>query len=84
MEAVLEEPKVTGRMVVLDESGDKSLVWDSDEPKQVKDAKEQFDKWKSKGYKMFKVTGAKRKQTPITKFDSSLEEILVIKTTKKG
>ena len=76
--------KVTGKMVFLCEDGDRSLVWDADDKQQVKDAKEKFEKWQGKGYKMFKIEGKKKKQIPISKFDPKLEEILVIQTTKKG
>ena len=75
--------KRTGQLTFLSQSGDDAMVWDRDDMAQTNAAKKQFDEWKDKGYKLFKI-GKKRKQTPITKFDPDAEEILCIQTTKRG
>jgi hypothetical protein len=73
----------TGQLTILSESGDDQITWDRDDAAQTSDAEKAFDKFKKDGCQFFKV-GKKGKQTPITKFDPAAEEILVVKTTKKG
>ena len=72
-----------GVFTVLEKSGDDSIVWDADDPNQVKDAKKQFKEFIDAGYKIFTV-GKKGKQTIAKEFDAKTEEFLVVKTTKKG
>lgn len=81
METLLE--KRTGQLTILCEKGDDQIVWDKDDVAQTSDAEKAFDKFKKDGCQLFRV-GKKGKQTPITKFDPNAEEILVVKTTKKG
>lgn len=75
-----------GQLIFMDESGDKAVVWDKNDPAQVQDARDKFEKWKGKGHQMYRITGSgkKRQQVPIDTFDPSAEEIIVIQTTKKG
>ncbi len=72
-----------GHFTFLSQSGDDSFVWDKDDPRQVKEAKEKFEKWTNKGHKIFKIS-RKGKQTPLKSFEPDAEEILVIQTTRKG
>jgi len=75
--------KRTGQLTILSQSGDDQIVWDKDDVEQTSDAEKAFEKFKKDGCQFFRV-GKKGKQTPISKFDPTAEEILVIKTTKKG
>lgn len=74
--------KKTGQLTILCEKGDDQIIWDMDDAAQTSDAEKAFDKFKKDGCQLFRVK--KGKQTPITKFDPTAEEILVIKTLKRG
>ena len=75
--------KKTGQLTILCEKGDDQITWDKDDVAQTSDAEKAFDKFKKDGCQLFRV-GKKGKQTPMTKFDPDAEEVLVVKTTKKG
>lgn len=80
--AVLELPaptKVRGEMSVLNRTGDFKVIWDSDQPAEVEQARKTFNDLKTKGYAAFKVVskdGAKGEQVRI--FDPNEERLIMV------
>jgi hypothetical protein len=66
-------------MSVIDFSGDSKLMWDSDNPVEVKAAREHFDSLLSKQYLAFKVEGKEGlKGEQIRKFDPTSERLIMV------
>jgi len=66
-----------GEIVILDESGDTKIIWDSDKPEEVENAKETFNRFKKKSYVAFKVVGKEgTKGEQLREFDPSADRII--------
>jgi len=66
-----------GEIVILDKSGDTKIIWDSEKPVEVENAKETFNRFKKKGYLAFKVVGKEgTKSEQLREFDSDAERII--------
>lgn len=70
----------------LAQGGDDKLTWSSDDPNQVTMAKEAFNEYRTKGYKMFKSgsIGGKKIGEEITEFDSNIERMIAVPPMKGG
>lgn len=67
-------------------AGDDHVTWDPEDEGSVKTAREKFDKAVKKGSKAFKVVYEKARKTgePITEFDPSLKEVLLVPQMSGG
>jgi hypothetical protein len=66
-----------GLMRIMDGTGDNKVIWNSNSAVEVEAARDMFDKLIKKGYKAFSVTKDGDKDGMITKFDPSLEKIIL-------
>lgn len=66
--------------------GDDKLTWDSDDPKQVLQARTSFEELKAKGYKLYKTqtVGGKKTGEPITEFDPNIERMIAVPPMQGG
>jgi hypothetical protein len=77
-EIVVLEP-TQGLMEMLDPSGDTKLIWDRTKRVEVDAAEEMFDSLIKKQYLAFQAEGDDgRKGKQITKFDPSIERIIMV------
>lgn len=79
-EVVLYPPQqkmYLGIMRVLDESGDRRIVWDRRDARQVKEAFQKFKEFRSQGYRAYTVRSDGSRGSKLEEFDSLLEEILI-------
>lgn len=64
-------------IVIMDKSGDTKIIWDSDKPEEVENAKETFKRFKDKKYLAFKVVGEKgTKGEQLRDFNPGAERII--------
>jgi hypothetical protein len=69
---------------VLDETGDRRLIWDASDPSQVCEAVKLFDEYLSKGWRAYSVDINGKRRRKITRFDiNTLEVFFIEKTTKE-
>jgi hypothetical protein len=69
---------------ILCEKGDERVVWDKNNGRQAKEAKEKFMQLVKSGYSAYSVDTKGRKNKRIEEFDVEAEEILMIPPTAKG
>lgn len=65
-------------LCIMDTTGDTKITWFSDDDKEIKKAKEEFDKLKAQGWAFFAVGPLGGKDKKITKFDSSASQIIAV------
>ena len=85
-EVIVSVAKALGNhvMKILCDKGDDLIVWDMDNGKQAKQAKETFEKLMKDGYRAFSLDSRGNKNIEITEFDVEAEEILMVPPTAKG
>ena len=87
---ILEEVIVKARkiakhaMIILTVKGDERLVWDKDNGREAKQAKNKFLELLKEGFTAFSVDRASEKNRKITEFDVDAEEIMMVPETVKG
>lgn len=59
-----------------DTTGDVKLSWDPENPEDVKNAKDHFDKLKSTGHIFFKIDGAGKKGKKVKDFEDGSGELV--------
>jgi hypothetical protein len=69
---------------ILNDKGDERVVWDSNNGKQAKEAKDKFLSLVKSGYSAYSVDAKGKKNHRIDEFDVEAEEILMIPPTAKG
>jgi len=69
---------------VLSQNGDDRIVWDRNNPKQVKEAYAKFKDLMAKGYTAYATLGSGKKGHKITEFDPGLQEIICVPNTMPG
>jgi len=62
-------------MRILDETGDRLLVWDSKDPLEVQDAIKLFQKYIEKGWRAYAIGDSGKKTKRVYSFNSETEEI---------
>ena len=62
---------------VLDETGDRHLVWDSNDPDEVKEAAKLFKEYTDRGWRAYAVSDGGKRRRRIRAFHPSLEELEV-------
>lgn len=67
-----------GTIRKLDLTGDTKLIWDADNKDEVKAAQGMFDDLRAKGFTAFSVKKNGEKDELITKFDKTLEMIILV------
>ena len=60
---------------MIDETGDRRLIWDSTKPHEVKDAVSLFDEYIKKGWKAYAIDTKGNRGKRISRFDAATEEI---------
>ena len=60
---------------ILDETGDRRLIWDTRDPSQVKEAEDTFEKYLAKGWKAYAVDKKGNQKHRIFRFDWKKEEV---------
>lgn len=60
---------------ILDDSGDRTMVWDSSDPAQVDEARATFESYLSKGWKAYAISDTGKRMRRIRRFNSELEEV---------
>ena len=84
-EAIIKAQKLTGQVLrILSDSGDDRIIWDKENGKQAKEAKQKFEELVGKGYLAFSVDTKGNKNRRIEEFDVDAQEILMIPPTAKG
>ena len=73
MDVPLKEGEVFMR--ILDESGDKRIIWNSNDPEQVKDAAKLFAEFLSKGWRAYAIGADGKQGKRIRAFSAETEEI---------
>jgi len=68
----------------FNETGDETLVWDSSDSKEVKEAAERFTKYLNKGYRAFAVSADGALKRQITHFNADLEEITFVEVRSQA
>jgi predicted acetyltransferase len=67
-----------GELAVMDRTGDTKTIWDSDNKDEVEIAREQFDKFKAKGYLIYNVAKGGEKGEQMLKFDKNAEKMIAV------
>jgi hypothetical protein len=67
-----------GEMRVLDTSGDLKIVWSSDKPDEVAQARKTFDEMKTKGYSAFQVKKSGEPGKVLAAFDPDIEAMILV------
>ena len=82
----IADQDVSGRrtLKILCENGDERIVWDVNNGRQAKEAKEKYLDLVKKGYAVYSVDTKGRKNRRIDEFDVESEELLAIPPTAKG
>jgi hypothetical protein len=62
-------------MRIFDETGDRLLVWDSEDPLEVQDAYKMFKEYLDKGWRAYAIGDGGKKTKRIFNFDPETEEI---------
>lgn len=78
-EVLLKNPEIDKnffKFQILSQNGDDVLVWDRRDPEQVKDAKNKFKDYLSKGYTAYSIRGGQR-GAKLTTFDELREHIIL-------
>jgi hypothetical protein len=70
-------PPGHGCLFVLDKTGDSPMQWDRSNPEEVAKAEQHFNDLRSKGYFAYKVDAQGGRGEVITKFDPTLERIIL-------
>lgn len=73
-----------GQMRELNESGDSTVSWDSDNAEEVQAARATFDRLVGKGFMAYKVTGKDRRGEQIRSFDPKAERIMLVPAMQGG
>jgi len=68
---------------VLDETGDRRLIWDASDPDQIKEAARLFDEYLKKGWRAYSVDTKGEKRRKILRFDVDTLEIFFVEKTAK-
>lgn len=75
----------TGTIHTLDRDGDTRVMWDSDNPDEVENARRTFRDLKGKGYLAYRATGEKGTQgEQIREFDPGAERIIFTRPLRGG
>jgi len=75
---------VEHELVVLDESGDTRLTWDSEVQDEIDAAKAMWTKMKAKGYLGYSVDRKGEKGKVLDEFDPNAEKIIMSPQMKGG
>lgn len=80
------EPKVTGMMAELNETGDTKVIWDKDNADEVAAARATFDRLtKDRKFAAFRAQGKKGEQGErIREFDPDAERIILVPQYQGG
>lgn len=81
MNAVMERER---ELIVLDQTGDTKIIWDSDKAEEVDQARETFNKLKKKGYMAYKVNKKGEQGEVIREFDPDAEKMILAPQTVGG
>jgi len=73
-----------GRMKVMASTGDDVVTWDTNDQASVDRAKQRYEDLIQKGYKAFMISPGGGKGEPISKFDWTLGEILMVPPMRGG
>lgn len=66
-------------MLVLDQTGDTKIIWDSENRDEVDNARRTFEDLTKKGYLAFKVKGEKgEKGEQVRTFEAGLERLILV------
>lgn len=68
---------MVGELAILDRTGDTKLIWNSDKPAEVDNARRTFDDLKKKGYLAYSVNREGDKGEVLKKFDPHAERIIM-------
>lgn len=82
-DAEIDRP-YTGKMHVMDESGDTKIIWDSKNEDEVEAAKKQFDALKKKGYLAYSVKKDGEKGEVMNEWDPDVERVILAKPIRGG
>ena len=70
--------KTRNRLEVMGKEGDIKITWDPDKKKEVKAAKETFEKLVAEDYKAFVMCEEGNKGDQLDKFDPEAERIMMV------
>lgn len=82
-DAEIDRP-YTGKMHVMDESGDTKVIWDAKNKDEVAAARKTFDDLTKKGYVAYAVGKDGEKDKVIREFDEDAERIIMAKPIRGG
>ena len=61
---------------ILDETGDRRIVWDLLSPKETNEAKKKFDEYQLKGWRAYAIAKDGTRSHRIASFDETLQEVI--------
>jgi hypothetical protein len=73
LETELKENEIAAR--IIDETGDRRLIWDSRDPAQIQECESEFNKYLAKGWKAYAIDRNGKKGRRVYAFDFAKEEI---------
>jgi hypothetical protein len=73
LETELKEGEIAAR--IIDETGDRRLIWDSKDPRQIVECETEFNKYLTKGWKAYAVDRNGKKGRRVYAFDAAREEV---------
>lgn len=77
MSEVLEE-KVRHEIAVMGKEGDTKTIWDPDNAEEVENARAVFERFKAKGYAIFRADKKGEKGEQIKKFDPDAAKMICV------
>lgn len=77
MVATVEIKEASHELVVIDQTGDTKVIWDSSKKEEVAAARKTFDDLKKKGYWAYSVKKNGEKGEVIQEFDEEAEKIIL-------
>lgn len=71
-------------MRTMGASGDTKVVWDSEQPDEVENARRTFDDLRKKGYAAFAVGARGEKAAQIRQFDPDAQKLIMVPAVAGG
>jgi len=84
LEVSMEATATERELCILDQTGDTKIIWDTDKPDEVENARETFNKLRKKGYAAYSVNRKGDKGEVLREFDPEAEKLILAPPTVGG
>lgn len=61
---------------IFDETGDRRIIWNSQDPREIKEAMKLFQQYMDKGWKAYGINSRGERSRRINRFDAGSEEVI--------